>query len=199
MKIVAISQRVDNYPDRGESRDALDGRLNEWIIAAGYIPVPVPNNMAAAGLQKWLEKINPQGIILSGGNTIGECASRDHTETTLLDYAREHKLPALGICRGMQMMSVWDGGSLKNVSNHVRVRHVLDGDFRNKSVNSYHDQAIVSVTANFSIMAKSEDGEIEAIRHNSLPWQGWMWHPEREEDFLTGDDLVRLKAILEAS
>ena len=34
----------------------------------------------------------------------------------------------------------------------------------------------------FNIIAKSSDGEIEGIKHSSLPWEGWMWHPERDKE-----------------
>ena len=39
----------------------------------------------------------------------------------------------------------------------------------------------------YEILAESEDGIIEAISHKKLPWEGWMWHPEREEQFVTND------------
>ena len=35
----------------------------------------------------------------------------------------------------------------------------------------------------YHVLARSEDGEIEAIHHDKYPWEGWMWHPEREENF----------------
>ena len=35
----------------------------------------------------------------------------------------------------------------------------------------------------FQLLAKSEDGNIEAMRHKELAWEAWMWHPEREENF----------------
>ena len=48
-------------------------------------------------------KIN--GIILSGGNNIGDVKERDITETYLLKYAETNEIPVLGICRGMQMLA----------------------------------------------------------------------------------------------
>jgi putative glutamine amidotransferase len=44
------------------------------------------------------------------------------------------------------------------------------------------------------VIARSEDGSIEAIRHTSLLWEGWMWHPEREETFAS-HDIRRLKML----
>lgn len=74
MKVVAISQRVDTHPERGESRDALDQRLIAFVLAAGFTPVPVPNRWQNPDdLDRWLAAVNPQAIMLSGGNDIGQC------------------------------------------------------------------------------------------------------------------------------
>ena len=35
----------------------------------------------------------------------------------------------------------------------------------------------------FCARAHCEDASIDAIKHNDLPWEGWMWHPEREKSF----------------
>jgi putative glutamine amidotransferase len=44
-------------------------------------------------------------------------------------------------------------------------------------------------------LAKSEDGSIEAMVHKSLPWEAWMWHPEREVVFFK-NDIDRFKKII---
>lgn len=186
MKRVAVSQRVDLHPERGESRDALDQRLIDFLLAAGFIPLPVPNGLVDAGLEHWLAAVSPQALLLSGGNDIGQCLARDLTETRLLDHARSRNLPVLGICRGMQMLGHWAGSELKAVSGHVRTRHRLSGEIV-AEVNSYHSQSLASCPQDFEVLARSEDGEIEAIRHLSRPWEGWMWHPERETDFASHD------------
>lgn len=192
MKVVAISQRVDAFPERGESRDALDQRLIAFLLAAGYLPVPVPNGLQDA-LQDWLDTLSPQAIVLSGGNDIGQCSARDRTESRLLDHARAHSLPVLGICRGMQMIAHWSGGELKPVTGHVRTRHQLSGQIV-AEVNSYHGLALAGCPEQFDVLARSEDGEIEAVRHLSLPWEGWMWHPEREDVFAS-HDVQRLQRL----
>ena len=63
-----------------------------------------------------------------------------------------------------------------------------------KEVNSYHAYSITECPKGFEILALSEDGEIEAIRHSSLPFEGWMWHPEREIKF-SNNDIYRLKKL----
>ncbi|MEX1200841.1 MAG: gamma-glutamyl-gamma-aminobutyrate hydrolase family protein [Methylophaga sp.] len=153
-----------------------------------------------SSLENWLEVIQPKALVLSGGNDIGEYPARDKTEKYLLDWANSHKIPLLGICRGMQMMSHWAGGQLVPVKGHVRVRHQLvqkveDVIFLPDSVNSYHNFSIETCPEPFEVMAEArDDGVIEAIRHKTLPWEGWMWHPEREKSF-NGIDTLRVKRL----
>jgi N5-(cytidine 5'-diphosphoramidyl)-L-glutamine hydrolase len=199
MTIVVVSQRVDSFPDRNEVRDALDQQLMRFLLIAGYMPVPVPNclhlesNEASSYFRQWIEMIKPGAVVLSGGNNIGACLERDSTEDLLLCHAKKQHLPTLGICRGMQMMGVWAGAELKKVAGHVRTEHLLNGVI-NGNVNSYHNQVLVSCPPGFIILACSEDGEIEAIGHESLPWQGWMWHPERD-NFFKPNDIKRIKEL----
>lgn len=198
MKKVAVSQRVDCYPERKEFRDAVDQNLISWLVCAGYLPVPVPNNLflsirSGCVLDAWLSQIAPDAVLLSGGNDIGVFAERDRTEARLLDYAKLYKIPLLGICRGMQMMSVWSGAKLQNVNNHVGVTHEIHGLVEGE-VNSYHNQVIESCPPDFDVIACSEDYQIEAIRHKSLPWEGWMWHPERDP-LLYKRDMCRLNQL----
>lgn len=192
MKLVAVSQRVDALLARNETRDALDQRLITWVTGCGYLPVPVPNGLGDS-IGGWLTTLRPAALVLSGGNDIGQYPRRDETELALLSYAKGLTLPALGICRGMQMMAHWAGATLYMVSGHVRTRHQLNGKIA-KEVNSYHNYALTDCPSEFEVIARSEDSEIEAIRHLSLPWEGWMWHPERETEFAQYD-IQRMKDL----
>lgn len=199
---VAVSQRIDLIKDRDEARDALDGRLSQWLGHAGFLSFPVPNVLTSVA--GWLEALAPDAIILSGGNDIGAAPTRDVTERNLLAFAEARRMPVLGICRGMQMMAIHAGGRLKVVQGHVCTRHAplvvrnVPPDEYPGSVNSYHGWSLDGMPPGYEVTAVSSDGEIEAMRHQTLPWVGWMWHPEREDVF-SPIDIVGLKRLVERS
>jgi len=192
LKLVAVSQRIDKHPDRSEIRDGLDQRLSAFLADAGYAAAPVPNALGEV-LVNWLALVRPAAMLLSGGNDIGTYPARDVTESMILDYAQQQEVPLLGICRGMQMMGSWAGADLRSVDSHVRARHEIFGDITGE-VNSYHRLSLSSCPIGFTVLARSGDSEIEAISHTSLPWEGWMWHPEREMRWRP-HDVQRLQAL----
>lgn len=197
--VIAISQRVDHLPARGESRDALDQRLTGWSAALGGQAVPVPNTLGD-DLMHWLDAIRPTALLLSGGNDIGDSPERDRTETALLHHARQLGLPVLGICRGMQMLVHYAGGALVPLTGHAGTRHALEGDLIASGalpaeVNSFHNWGLLTCPSDYAVLAASPDGSIEAMRHCTLRWEGWMWHPEREASF--GEiELARARQLL---
>jgi gamma-glutamyl-gamma-aminobutyrate hydrolase PuuD len=185
--LIAVSQRVDVIEDRGERRDSLDQKLTTLIWESGLFPCAVPNALfySTKAIHEWLEVLKPQGIILSGGNDLGTCDDRDMIEMSLIEYAEKNKTPLLGICRGMQILARWAGVTMKKVEGHIGANHdilVAVDDENNwpKKVNSFHNYTLSECPEKFVITAKTEYGDIEAIVHQSLPWEGWMWHPERE-------------------
>jgi N5-(cytidine 5'-diphosphoramidyl)-L-glutamine hydrolase len=207
--IVGVSQRIEIVASYDEQRDALDQRLIEWLVAVGCTPIPIPNTLISIDSSKgtedsqklleWLETLNIQAIVLSGGNNIGEFSMRDRTENTLLSWAENHAFPVLGICRGMQMMGTWAGVQLIKVTGHVKTKHKLKRSQKFMAgcgmVNSYHDFVLKECPEYFKVTARSEDGSLEAMVHSTLPWEAWMWHPERETEFNPGD-ILQFKNLL---
>lgn len=147
------------------------------------------------------------GLLLSGGGDIhpsyyGKCITgldtsvdlqRDEREWELLQQFCAHKKPVLGICRGIQVIDVFFGGTLFQhlgtayvhestihtviTSEYGRLRGLLG---ENLPVNSYHHQAIRTLGAGLHVAAVSDaDGVIEAVEHESLPILAVQWHPER--------------------
>jgi len=193
MKKIFISQRVDIHPDYGERRDAIDQMWAKLIFELGFCCVPIPNHPEIA--KEMLKDIPPYGILLSGGNTPqqygGNAPERDATDNVLIGYAVSNNTPLLGVCRGMQSIVLYFGGSLKKTENHIAVRHTLNNGF---DVNSFHAYSPHELTNDIIPVACSQDGEIEYIKHKILPITGIMWHPERETPFKENDILL-MKSI----
>lgn len=179
MKWIAITQRVEYIESIGERRDALS---QEWTVlaeACGFLPLLLPNHKPT--VMKMLERWNPDGILLTGGNDLasygGDAPERDELERFLIQYAMEHSVPLLGVCRGMQMLLDFFGTPLQRVDGHIRVEHPLSsGD----TVNSFHGWGAVTCKEPLNAKAWSADQVLEAVRHRDCPWiHGIMWHPER--------------------
>jgi putative glutamine amidotransferase len=159
-------------------------------LPAAWLSVP---NVGVNGVRIYCEKWGINRLILTGGEDIGVSAIRDETEQELLIWAKEHAVPVLGVCRGMQMMAVRAGVALKSVEGHVRTRHILQGDVVHE-VNSFHNHGLAACPRDFCVTARAEDNEIEAMCNPELRWEGWMWHPEREKTFHSAD-IDRLQSL----
>lgn len=136
---------------------------------------------------------------------------RDEREWELMRWFCAKKKPILGICRGMQVVDVFFGGTL---FRHLGTAHVHDNTLHTiitaesgrlrpllgekLAVNSYHHQAIRTLGAGLHVTAVSDaDGVIEAIEHDTLPIMAVQWHPERMIDGLCQDaacDMIPLFA-----
>lgn len=202
MKRIVVTQRIAVDPQSGERRDALDQRFASWLAKADMLLFPLPNQWAErSALHAWLVALNPAGLILSGGPDLGVAPERDRTESDVLDWAASERLPVLGICRGMQMLALRAGATLVSLAGHVGGDHEITGARGREAkrlVNSYHRLGLRVCPPDYQALAWAQDGSIEAMRHHSLPWEGWMWHPERESN-PRDEDLHRLRELFALS
>ena len=196
---------------------ALQGRVAEIyfcdyakaIADAGGMPVYLPSNVDPHVYAPQLH-----GLLLSGGTDIDPARygqtpnadlltpdpSRDAFEIALLDSATETGLPVLGICRGIQMINVYNGGTLnQHVPSHLHTDQSLtdivhEVTFAANSlaaslygtslhVNSRHHQTIDTLAAGYTATGWADDGTtIEVIESDDRPWLGVQWHPEMMAD-----------------
>lgn len=179
---IGVTSRIVPAGTYAEDRDALAQNWSQFLIKAlpeaHWMSLP---NLGADHIVTYCQGWGIDRVILSGGDDIGNMPLRDATELELLDWAEQCRIPVLGICRGMQVMAHRSGTVLIPVKDHAGTRHPVHG-MRNGIVNSYHNLALAECPSDYEVLAKAGDGGIEAIRHSVLPWEGWMWHPEREPD-----------------
>ena len=150
------------------------------------------------------QDVNPK---LYGEKRLSECGvacdERDEMDEYILKRCMELDKPLLGICRGVQLMNACCGGSLfqdlpsqfksevchQMTPPYDRVVHKVSIEQNSPlfkileqgeiGVNSYHHQAIKSLSPLFKEMARSEDGLIEAIFMEGKKFIiGVQWHPE---------------------
>ena len=180
MTRVALVTCRELRSEHGDVYQAFPAKLIKLLNGNGYTVIAVPN--ASNQIEKLLMRTNPALIVLTGGENFGENEDRDHTEDAILKFALKNpNIIVFGICRGMQLIATQFGGELGPVENHIGVDHTINGNLYSGNVNSYHANQIISLPNELLVTARSEDGVIEAIKHISLPWIGWMWHPERDD------------------
>jgi len=165
-------------------------------------------------------------VVLTGGEDVhparyGQAADtvkcgridpeRDRVEHRLLDRVLSQGIPCLGVCRGLQVMNVHGGGTLRpHLPDDGFVMH-RGGDPGNSkdtlhpvivtqswslgrtefplyeaaSVVSHHHQGIGVLASGYNAWAISPDSLIEAIRYRdttAVPFLvGVQWHPERSD------------------
>ncbi len=124
----------------------------------------------------------------------------DKIDKIILDYAFQNKKPVLGICRGVQSIAAFLGGSLHQDIQHAGLKHEsidhkhMVTTLPNTRVsdlfpevfesNSYHHQVVKDLPDGFVITHMHLD-VIEGIIHTELPIFGLQWHPERMDTLET--------------
>ncbi len=194
MKRIIYTQRVDIVKAYGERRDAADQRIPEFLSACGFLPIPSPNHPELA--KDIIDGCQFDGVFFTGGNSLvkygGDAPERDETERCLLEIAMAKGCPVFGICRGLQFNADYFGTTLSSCEGHVRTRHDVTGRITRQQANSFHTMGIKEVPLPLVELGKSEDGFVEAVKHETLPVAAVMWHPERETPFHTEDiEMIR--------
>ncbi len=206
--LILLTAGYETSPN-GQSRRYLYQNYADAVTRAGGIPLlPLDDGELAEDLAALAD-----GLLLTGGPDIDpalygeerlpECglidAQRDAMEYALLSRFVKAKKPVFGICRGIQIINCYFGGTLwQDLPSQLGATHsggdkphdcvhktaLLPGSLLHRLygdcmlTNSYHHQSVKAMAEDFVCTATS--GEIiEAMTHVSLPISAVQWHPER--------------------
>ena len=202
------------YDDEKESYWMLPGYMRV-IEKCGGLPIMLPLTTDQEELEQAYNLCD--GILFTGGHDVspvvyGEekrstcgisCDMRDAMEGYILKECLADNKPFLGICRGIQFVNVYLGGTrYQNLPTEYecKVEHHMEPPYDRPAhkveilpytklaeilgagmheVNSYHHQAIKELSHEVKKMAVSEDGLIEAIEVRNQKFAvAVQWHPE---------------------
>lgn len=154
-------------------------------------------------------------LLLPGGGDIAPIffGQQDHgsrsidTELDILQFQAlalfmAQKKPVLGICKGLQLINVHLGGTIRQHIDTAAMHEWKEGDQMHRvyhcglnrsdfffqlygtgtTVNSAHHQAIDRLGGGLAAVCRTADSVIEGIMHVSLPVIAVQWHPERIMD-----------------
>lgn len=214
LPLIGLTPYAMEKEDRREFR--LGRRYCEQIQAAGGLPLVLPFTEDPAEMAQMAALCD--GFLFTGGEDIDppcygetkipECGAvdrqRDAFELSLMGEVEKLGKPVLGICRGIQLMNVFYGGSLwqdlesqkglakelhspghyneihsVRIHPETRLAAILGpGDY---PVNSSHHQTVKQTR--LTVSAETGDGLIEAIEAPGERFVlGVQWHPERLSD-----------------
>lgn len=211
---IAIITRLENYKEDApfNKRYIIDNSYKEIFDKLNVTIIPVLSEKNIECIEEICD-----GLILPGSsigvdpkyyNDIpfpGKEYKYDEykLDKKVIDLFVRSKKPIIGICGGLQTLNVYFGGDLnQNISNHklkdnskhkiiIDTESFLYNTYNKKEiqVNSYHRQAIRKLANNFKIVARSEDGIIEAIEDGNII--GVQWHPEVLNDIQFFDNFFK--------
>ena len=170
----------------------MDRRVLIWD--GGYDYANYEKALSAVGLEAVVsgdrgETARCAALLLPGGGDIADRLPPEE-ERVIAAFAAAEK-PILGICRGLQALNVFFGGTLYA---YIPGHQSQEGDILHATravgelaelvgteplVNSNHHQAVYRLGAGLSVRQWAGDGVIEGLCHNALPILAVQWHPER--------------------
>lgn len=202
------------YPDGGIY--GLRNGYMQSVLAAGGTPFLLPVGADDAALNELLAVAD--GLLVTGGADVDPACygqvrkplcgkawpERDAIDRLMINHALAAHKPLLGICRGMQALNVFTGGTLvQDIESTIRTttHHSQKEDYRvtthrvrstqNRffealagspeiAVNSHHHQCVDRPGRNVRIIARSLTDDVpEAMVVTSEPFcVGIQWHPE---------------------
>ncbi len=223
--LIAVTASVDEKDSRARRA------YTDAVLRCGGLPVVLP----VPGLGEDADEIAREyakrftGFLFTGGDDPRTEAYGQPTHPSAKTVAPERQrfeeallraldadaaMPVLGVCLGMQMMSLHAGGMLnqhlpddtpthadhtKDNAHPVFPAPVAEGHSKptirlpaeGVPVASWHHQAVLD-PGRLKVLARAHDGVIEAVT-DPRRWfyLGVQWHPERTADPRGGDDVIR--------
>ncbi|MGN1148869.1 MAG: gamma-glutamyl-gamma-aminobutyrate hydrolase family protein [Lachnospiraceae bacterium] len=194
---------------------AIAGRIKDtgnYESICRRLSIPCQTTLSLSEIQSC------DGLILPGGGDItpaffGQKNNGSHNIDTELDIiqlqaleqALRYEKPVLGICKGMQIINVFFGGTIIQHMKDAELHQYQNGDKLHASVivpdtflHTIYGSSLIVNSAHHQCLGRLGQGLClaqyasptltpEAICHETLPVYGVQWHPERL--FPTGDKL----------
>jgi GMP synthase (glutamine-hydrolysing) len=130
-----------------------------------------------------IRKLNPKGIILSGGPSSVYADGAPKCDPRLFDLG----VPVLGICYGMQLAVYLLGGEVKNHTSrefgraHLKItgnNAFTRGLPQDTTVWMSHGDQVFELPPEFEALATTPTCPFAAARHKTKPFYGVQFHPE---------------------
>lgn len=195
-----------------EENYSVPAQYVDAVRRAGGIPVVLPPGEPDAA--EWLGMLD--GVVVTGGSDVAADRyggdpthprqelprhERDSTEFRLTEAILASDVPALFVCRGMQVLNVALGGTLlQHLADHIQedihrapsagwTYHDADlepGSLIAKAAATErvsgatgHHQAVARLAEGLKAVGWAEDGTVEAVEMPDRQWiVGVQWHPE---------------------
>ena len=166
---------IDNY-------DSFTYNLVQYFYQLGQQVEVIRNDKISI---EGIEKLQPEFLVISPG----PCTPNEAGISVEAIKYFQGSIPILGVCLGHQCMGSAFGAEIVRSKELMhgklsKIQHDGAGIFKEMPLDfmaaRYHSLVIEPETliSDFEVNARTEDGTIMAIQHNSLPLVGLQFHPE---------------------